>query len=76
MRIGDPLPGYQTHDGLGDGIAAAGLNPKPANHSSEAVQKQTDGAIFWKTTTGRPFIASFYKNIFQEIRNNEYHFVN
>ena len=47
--------------GMGDGIAAAGLNPKPANHSSEAVQKQTDGAIFWKTTTGRPPMAGYGK---------------
>ena len=26
--------------GRGDGIAAAGLNPKPADHTSEKVQKQ------------------------------------
>lgn len=47
--------------GMGDGIAAAGLNPKPANHTSEAVQKQTDGAIYWKTTTGRPPMAGYAK---------------
>jgi mono/diheme cytochrome c family protein len=45
--------------GKGNGIAAAGLNPKPADHSSEKVQKQTDGAIFWKMTTGRPPMASY-----------------
>ncbi len=45
--------------GKGDGIAAAGLNPKPANHTSEKVQMQTDGAIFWKMTTGRPPMASY-----------------
>jgi mono/diheme cytochrome c family protein len=45
--------------GKGDGIAAAGLNPKPANHASEKFQKQTDGAIYWKLTTGRPPMASY-----------------
>src|ERR1035437_10013227 len=45
--------------GRGDGIAAAGLNPKPADHTSEKVQKQSDGAIFWKMTTGRPPMASY-----------------
>ncbi len=47
--------------GKGDGIAAAGLNPKPANHTSEKVQEQTDGAIFWKTTVGRPPMAGYEK---------------
>src|ERR1035437_9661035 len=45
--------------GRGDGIAAAGLNPKPADHTSEKVQKQSDGAIFWKMTAGRPPMASY-----------------
>ena len=44
--------------GKGDGIAAAGLNPKPADHTSAKVQNQTDGAIFWKITNGRAPIAS------------------
>jgi hypothetical protein len=34
--------------GRGDGPAASGLNPKPADHSSVAVQNESDGAIFWK----------------------------
>jgi mono/diheme cytochrome c family protein len=54
--------------GMGDGIAAAGLNPKPANHSSEAVQKQTDGAIYWKTTTGRPPMAGYGKTFSDDQR--------
>src|ERR1035437_1343159 len=45
--------------GKGDGIAAAGLNPKPANHTSDKVQNQTDGAIFWKLTNGRPPMAAY-----------------
>lgn len=45
--------------GKGDGIAAISLNPKPANHTSKKVQAQTDGAIFWKITTGKPPMAAY-----------------
>ena len=51
--------------GKGDGIAAAGLNPKPADHTSPKVQSQTDGAIFWKMTTGNPPMAA-YKTVLTE----------
>jgi mono/diheme cytochrome c family protein len=37
--------------GHGDGPAA--ITPKPANWASEAVQTETDGAIFWKISNGR-----------------------
>jgi len=38
--------------GKGDGPAAAALPPpKPANWTSEAVQKESDGEIFWKLST-------------------------
>jgi len=49
--------------GKGNGIAAAGLNPKPADHSSEKFQSQSDGAIFWKMTTGRAPMASYDKTL-------------
>ena len=49
--------------GKGDGIAGISLNPRPANHSSLKVQSQTDGAIFWKITTGRPPMASYTKSL-------------
>jgi mono/diheme cytochrome c family protein len=39
--------------GKGDGVAAAGLTKKPADHSSDYVQKQTDGALYWMISTGR-----------------------
>src|SRR6266850_6130694 len=40
--------------GKGDGPAAAALPPpKPANWTSDAVQKQTDGEIFPRTNAGR-----------------------
>jgi mono/diheme cytochrome c family protein len=51
--------------GKGDGPAAPGLNPKPADHTSDAVQKQTDGAIFWKISEGRTPMPS-YKKVFSE----------
>lgn len=40
--------------GHGDGPGSAALNPKPANLTSKAVQKQSDGAIYYKITTGFP----------------------
>ncbi len=39
--------------GRGDGVAASGLATKPADHSSDYVQKQTDGALYWMITEGR-----------------------
>ena len=51
--------------GRGDGPAAAGLNPKPADHSSANVQAQTDGALFWKLSEGRAPMPG-YKKIFTD----------
>jgi mono/diheme cytochrome c family protein len=45
--------------GKGDGIAAAGLSKKPADHTSDYVQKQTDGALYWMITTGRNPMPSY-----------------
>ncbi len=45
--------------GDGNGAAAAALNPKPKDLTSKEVQKQSDGAIFWKITTGNPPMLSF-----------------
>jgi mono/diheme cytochrome c family protein len=50
--------------GKGDGVASAGLTPKPADHSSDKCQKQSDGVLFWKITNGRspmPAYASILK---------------
>lgn len=38
--------------GKGDGPAAAALKPKPADHTSKAVQGETDGSLFWKISEG------------------------
>jgi mono/diheme cytochrome c family protein len=54
-----PCHGNKGH---GDGPAASGLNPKPADHSSTAVQSETDGTLFWKLSEGRTPMPS-YKNI-------------
>ena len=51
--------------GKGDGMAGAGLTPKPTNLTSDDIQSQSDGAIFWKITLGRAPMAS-YKDILPE----------
>lgn len=45
--------------GKGDGIAGAGITPKPTNLTTAEVQSQSDGAIFWKMEEGRPPMASY-----------------
>lgn len=49
--------------GKGDGIGGAGLTPKPTDLTSEAVQSQSDGAIFWKIAEGRAPMASYKSSI-------------
>ena len=39
--------------GKGDGPQAGALPARPADWTSEAVQKQTDGELFWKISNGR-----------------------
>jgi mono/diheme cytochrome c family protein len=51
--------------GLGNGIGGASLHPHPANLTADSVQNQSDGAIFWKITTGNPPMAS-YKNVLSD----------
>ena len=59
--VGDAKKAVETNcvtchgaSGHGDGPAAAALPPpKPANWTSAAVQKQSDGEIFWKISNGR-----------------------
>ena len=45
--------------GKGDGVAAAALNPKPADWTSKRVQDESEGEIFWKITTGRGAMPSW-----------------
>ena len=51
--------------GRGDGPAAAGLNPKPADHSSALIQSETDGSLFWKLSEGRAPMPA-YKKVFSD----------
>jgi mono/diheme cytochrome c family protein len=46
-------------EGRGDGQGATYLVPKPASFSDPAVQKQTDGALYWKILTGRNTMPGF-----------------
>ena len=45
--------------GKGDGVAAAALNPMPADWTSTKVQAESDGEIFWKISTGRGAMPSW-----------------
>lgn len=51
--------------GRGDGPAAQALTPKPADHSSIAVQNESDGSLFWKMSEGRNPMPS-YKKVFSD----------
>lgn len=49
--------------GLGDGPKAAQLKTEPGDFSKAAEQAQSDGSLFYKTTTGRDDMPSFKKKI-------------
>lgn len=51
--------------GKGDGPAAAALTPKPADHTSNALQAESDGSLFYKISEGRKPMPSF-KNTLNE----------
>lgn len=61
---------YSTHckschgkEGLGDGTKAAQLKTKCGDFSAAAFQKQSDGALFYKTLEGRDEMPSYKKKI-------------
>jgi len=54
--------------GKGDGVAGAALNPQPANFTSDKVKSQSDGALYWKITEGRPPMASYKETLTDEER--------
>jgi mono/diheme cytochrome c family protein len=49
--------------GKGDGSKAAQLDTDPGDFSTADFQKQTDGALFYKTFEGRKDMPSFKKKI-------------
>lgn len=63
---------YQTYctpchgnQGKGNGIAAVSLKPKPADHTSDMIQSESDGSLFYKISEGRTPMPS-YKAAFTE----------
>ncbi len=51
--------------GDGDTPIAAALDPKPKNFKDPSFIEQSDGAIYWKITTGRGLMVSF-KDVLSE----------
>ena len=45
--------------GKGNGSASVALDPHPANFLSIKVRHESDGAIFWKMSEGRPPMAGY-----------------
>lgn len=56
--------------GKGDGPGSAALNPKPADHTSAKVQKETDGSLFWKISEGHNAMPK-WKNVLTETQRWE-----
>ncbi|MGD0540445.1 MAG: c-type cytochrome [Tepidisphaeraceae bacterium] len=54
----------------GDGPSAKDLNPKPKDLSDPNVSGQTDGALYWKITTGRKPMPTFESLTSEEDRWN------
>lgn len=54
--------------GKGDGPAGTSLNPKPQNFTLAAVQEQSDGALFWKISTGKGMMVPYKHALNEEQR--------
>lgn len=54
--------------GDGNGPASATINPKPKNLTSKQVQEQTDGALYWKITTGKQPMISWQSALSEKQR--------
>ncbi|MCE6989461.1 cytochrome c [Dyadobacter sp. CY323] len=52
-------------EGYGDGAAGGALGQKPANFHDTLVKSQSDGAFFWKISTGRGNMPPF-KDVFTD----------
>ncbi|WP_246343600.1 c-type cytochrome [Adhaeribacter radiodurans] len=55
-------------NGYGDGAAGGAMGIKPANFHSPVVQKQSDGALFWKLSEGRGNMPPFKESLSEEQR--------
>jgi len=54
--------------GVGDGPAAKDLEKHPGDLTSKGVQEQSDGALFWKISTGRAPMTAFKDTLRAEER--------
>ncbi len=52
--------------GNGAGMAGQAWNPPPSDFTSEDVQAQSDGVLFWKIREGNPPNMLSYKNLLSE----------
>jgi mono/diheme cytochrome c family protein len=56
--------------GKGDGSAAKDLTKSPGDLSNPKMWEQTDGALFWKITTGKSPMATYEKLLTEQQRWN------
>jgi mono/diheme cytochrome c family protein len=61
--------------GKGDGPAAAAISPPPRDLADPNISSQTDGALFWKITTGRKPMPHFDQTLTDENRWNVVNYV-
>jgi mono/diheme cytochrome c family protein len=68
---------YSCHGaaGKGDGPAAIALERSPGDLSSPKMWEQTDGALFWKISTGKKPMASFETILTEEQRWNVVNYI-
>ena len=59
--------------GRGDGPAAKNLERHPGDLTNPKLIEQSDGALFWKITTGRPPMASYKKTL---TKTDRWHVIN
>ncbi|MBL7892882.1 MAG: cytochrome c [Bacteroidia bacterium] len=60
-------------NGQGNGPASKALKRKPANFTDSTLQKQTDGALFWKISEGKGQMSPYKVSLTTEQR---WHLVN
>lgn len=73
IRAGEKLFGaacWTCHGeyGDGEGIVAKEMDPPPTDLTSEFVQAQTDGALFYKISYGRDQMANYEYSLSEEER--------
>jgi len=54
--------------GKGNGMAGAALKPKPADFTSDRIQGESDGSMFWKLSEGRSPMAGYKGSLSEEQR--------